>query len=69
MIAVLTASFADEPHNHFDSGITARSVAFPASCWQGSDHIELAMFHPFLFEPAQFQFTAAVNRDVCCAMA
>ena len=72
MIVVMTSSFADETHNHSDSGITVGSVTFPVSCSKKArDHIErgLAMFHSFLFDDAELQFATAANVDGGCAMA
>ena len=72
VIVVMTASFADEPHNHSDSGHNCWQRYVPISCSKKArDHIErgLAMFHSFLFDDAELQFATAANVDAGCAMA
>jgi len=69
VIVLMTSGFADETHIHSDSGITVGSVTFPVSCSKKArDHIErgLAMFHSFLFDDAELQFTTAANVDAGC---
>ena len=72
VIVVVTASFADQTHTHSGPDITVGSVTFSVSCSKRArDHIErgLAMFHSFLFDDAELQFTTAANMDAGCKMA